>query len=219
VKRKRDLAWLKDLRVAGLAVTCLVAGFLIGMLVFGRPWHLPPAWGDIPTWLAATAASIAGWIALSQLRGQQEVLRQDKADRRRAQATRIFIGRHASQGDGSARTLGTPATSPSTGHGSGITAVAPCPMSPTTSARSCPAKTFQVSMTSSPRMLAQTPFSRSAMRTTSSGSGSEAAFLRSSRIPRHLTVSKPGLGSFLHRKRMRGSGGAGGPRAHRWWWD
>ncbi len=92
VKRKRDVAWLKDLRVAGLAATCLVAGFLIGMLIFGKPWHLPPAWGDIPTWLAATAASIAGWIALSQLRGQQEVLRQDAEDRRRAQAARVFIG-------------------------------------------------------------------------------------------------------------------------------
>lgn len=25
------------------------------MLTFGKPWHLPPAWGDIPTWITAIA--------------------------------------------------------------------------------------------------------------------------------------------------------------------
>lgn len=37
-------------------------------------------------------ATTGGWIALSQLRGQQQVLRQDTEDRRRAQAARVFIG-------------------------------------------------------------------------------------------------------------------------------
>ena len=34
------------------------------MLIFGSPWHLPPAWGDIPTWIAgiATAGLLAGAI-------------------------------------------------------------------------------------------------------------------------------------------------------------
>lgn len=27
----------------------------MGMLLFGSPWHLPPAWGDIPTWISAIA--------------------------------------------------------------------------------------------------------------------------------------------------------------------
>jgi hypothetical protein len=41
------------------------------LLLFGKPWHLPPDWGDIPTWLAVLVASVGGWIALSQLRAQQ----------------------------------------------------------------------------------------------------------------------------------------------------
>jgi hypothetical protein len=27
------------------------------MLIFGSPWHLPPAWGDIPTWITAIATT------------------------------------------------------------------------------------------------------------------------------------------------------------------
>ena len=87
-----DVALLKDRRVITSAVVGLVAGFLIAALIFGKPWHLPPNWGDIPTWLAVVVATAGGWIALSQLRGQQVVLRQDAEDRRRAQAARIFVG-------------------------------------------------------------------------------------------------------------------------------
>ena len=54
--------------------------------------RLPPAWGDVPTWLAVTVGAVGGWIALSQLRSQQKVLRQATADGRRAQAARVFVG-------------------------------------------------------------------------------------------------------------------------------
>ena len=45
---------LRNERVQGAAGGVGV-GFLIGLLIFGEPWHLPPAWGDIPTWITAVA--------------------------------------------------------------------------------------------------------------------------------------------------------------------
>ena len=94
----RHVALLKDRRVIASAAVGLVAGFLIAALIFGKPSHLAPNWGDIPTWLAVGVATAGGWIALSQLRSQQsqlrdqqEDLRRDTEDRRRAQASRIFI--------------------------------------------------------------------------------------------------------------------------------
>ena len=76
---------LIDWRVRGLIGAALVAGFLIGLLVFGAPWRLPPDWGDIPTWLLVAAAAVAGWAGLDQLRilrGQiaDEVGRNKKRD-------------------------------------------------------------------------------------------------------------------------------------------
>ena len=53
--RNRDLSWLRDWHVLLISSETLFAGFLLGMLVFGSPWHLPPAWGDIPTWITAIA--------------------------------------------------------------------------------------------------------------------------------------------------------------------
>jgi hypothetical protein len=44
-----------DWRVRGAAAVGVVVGFLIGLVIFGAPWHLPPAWGDIPTWITAIA--------------------------------------------------------------------------------------------------------------------------------------------------------------------
>lgn len=67
---------LSDWRVRGLVGIALVAGFLIGLLVVGKPWHLPPDWGDIPTWLLVVAAVAAGWAGLDQLR----ILRGQVAD-------------------------------------------------------------------------------------------------------------------------------------------
>lgn len=64
MERKRDFSWLKNWRVLTLCGGCIVAGFLLGMLIFGSPWHLPPAWGDIPTWITgiATAGLLIGAI-------------------------------------------------------------------------------------------------------------------------------------------------------------
>jgi hypothetical protein len=77
--------FLGDWRVRGLIGAALVAGFLIGLVVFGEPWRLPPDWGDIPTWLLVAAAVVGGWAALDQLRilrGQiaDEVDRNKKRD-------------------------------------------------------------------------------------------------------------------------------------------
>jgi hypothetical protein len=92
VKHERDRARRNDPRVIAMAAVCLIAGFLAATLIFEKPWHLPPNWGDIPTWLAVVIAAVGGWIALSQLRSQQDVLKQDAEDRRRAQAARVFVG-------------------------------------------------------------------------------------------------------------------------------
>lgn len=73
----RDPSWLKDRRVIVLGIGCAMVGFLVALLIFGKPWHLPPDWGDIPTWLAVAVATIGGWTALSQLRQQQAVIQAD----------------------------------------------------------------------------------------------------------------------------------------------
>jgi hypothetical protein len=77
VTSQDDRSWFKDRRVILFGIGCALAGFLVGLLIFGKPFHLPPAWGDIPTWLLVLVAAIAGWIALSQLRQQQEVIEED----------------------------------------------------------------------------------------------------------------------------------------------
>ena len=64
MERKRDLSWLKDWRALILYGGCIFAGFLMGMLIFGSPWHLPPAWGDIPTWITAIATAILAIFAI-----------------------------------------------------------------------------------------------------------------------------------------------------------
>lgn len=66
----------RRLRVAvGTLLVGAAAGFLGAALLFGKPWHLPAAWGDIPTWFAAVAAIYGGYYALRQLREQQETIR------------------------------------------------------------------------------------------------------------------------------------------------
>jgi hypothetical protein len=66
--RNRDLSCLKDWRVLIVCSCCIFAGFLLGMLIFGSPWHLPPAWGDIPTWITAipTVGLLAGATVVSR---------------------------------------------------------------------------------------------------------------------------------------------------------
>jgi hypothetical protein len=72
VKWTPDVSLLKDRRVIGLSAGCLIAGFLAGMLIFGSPWHLPPNWGDIPSWLLVLLAAVGGWFTLSQLSIQRQ---------------------------------------------------------------------------------------------------------------------------------------------------
>jgi hypothetical protein len=79
---------------------------LAGLLIFRWPGHLPPAWGDIPTWISAIATiglfigaiftviySIKAFRAqaaeLAILAAQRD---RDNDERRKAQAARVFIG-------------------------------------------------------------------------------------------------------------------------------
>jgi hypothetical protein len=85
VTRWHDASWLKDWRVRALAVGCLSTGFLVGLFVFGSPWHLPPDWGDIPTWLLVVVGAAAGGIGLFQFRllvqqNEEEIRRNVKRD-------------------------------------------------------------------------------------------------------------------------------------------
>lgn len=75
--RMRSL--LRDLRVWSLVGAGVGVGFVIGLLIFGKPWHLPPAWGDIPTWISAIAtvglligAIITAQYAIKAFRAQSK---------------------------------------------------------------------------------------------------------------------------------------------------
>lgn len=81
--------WLKDARVITLTVASAVAGFLIAGLIFGKPWHLPPNWGDIPTWLATIAATTAGIVAYRVYRIEAQRDRISEWERRSAQAAKV----------------------------------------------------------------------------------------------------------------------------------
>ena|ERR1700722_10711465 len=50
----------------------------MAMLIFGKPWHLPPDWGDIPSWFLVVLAAAGGWFTLSQLVVQQQALKDQK---------------------------------------------------------------------------------------------------------------------------------------------
>ena len=86
MERKRDFSWLTNPRVLTLCVGCLFAGFLVGLLIFGSPWHLPPAWGDIPTWITAIAtvgllggAIFTAFYAFNAFREQSKAVRDQAA--------------------------------------------------------------------------------------------------------------------------------------------
>jgi hypothetical protein len=80
VDRETRFSWLKDLRVRGAIVAGVLAGFILGLLIFGEPWHLSPNFGDVPTWMLTILAAIAGWVGLDQLRILREQIAED-ADR------------------------------------------------------------------------------------------------------------------------------------------
>jgi hypothetical protein len=75
------------------------------MLIFGSPWHLSPAWGDIPTWISAIATTglLIGAIitaryaikAFSEQSREVAILAEENErqalERRRAQASQVFV--------------------------------------------------------------------------------------------------------------------------------
>jgi hypothetical protein len=75
-EREKPKALLCTGRIWGLIAISAVGGFLIGMVFFKEPWDLPPAWGDVPTWLLVGLAAAAGWIGFVQL----AILRQQITD-------------------------------------------------------------------------------------------------------------------------------------------
>ena len=84
MKRDHEGPLLRDRRVQGLIGLGVLAGFVVGLLVFGEPWHLPPAWGDVPTWLLVVLAAAAGWVGFVQL----GILRDQIAEEARRNAKR-----------------------------------------------------------------------------------------------------------------------------------
>jgi hypothetical protein len=64
MERQSVTSRFKDGRVIAVFIGCLFAGFLIGMLIFSPPWHLPLAWGDIPTWITGIATAVLAVFAI-----------------------------------------------------------------------------------------------------------------------------------------------------------
>jgi len=65
------------------------------MLIFGSPWHLPPAWGDIPTWITAIAtfgllvgAIVTAIYAIRAFRAQSQEV-SDQAEMLRVQSEQL----------------------------------------------------------------------------------------------------------------------------------
>lgn len=68
-----------------MAIAAAAIGFLIGLVVFGAPWHLPPAWGDIPSCTSAIAtvglligAIITAMYAIKAFRTQSAQLKDQR---------------------------------------------------------------------------------------------------------------------------------------------
>ena len=55
-----------------LALVSGGVGFIAATLIFQPPTGYHPDWGDFPTWFAFIAAAVVGWVALTQLRSQQD---------------------------------------------------------------------------------------------------------------------------------------------------
>jgi hypothetical protein len=82
-------AWLGDWRVRVAIAGAAFAGFIVGLLAFYKPWHLQPDLGDIPTWLAAGFAAIAGWVGFGQLRTlRDQVAKEEKRSKESEQLLR-----------------------------------------------------------------------------------------------------------------------------------
>jgi len=98
VKPSSRYGWLKDGRVIVLALVCTVAGFIAAALIFGKPWHLPPDWGDIPTWLATIAAIAAGAVAYNVYRIESRRDQVSAEERRSMQAAKVAAWYGSRQG-------------------------------------------------------------------------------------------------------------------------
>jgi hypothetical protein len=99
---RRGMWWLG---IAAFGLPGVLVGFAVGLVIFGSPLHLPPAWGDIPTWLTAafTAllavfAIVTAWYAREAFRQQSvevrdllQERRREAEERRRAQASMVFV--------------------------------------------------------------------------------------------------------------------------------
>jgi hypothetical protein len=94
---KRDLSWLRERRVLAFGIVCAAAGFLLALLIFGEPWHLPPNWGDIPTWLTVLVGAIAAWFVYGQLEQQAQAIREEF--NRNANRDKLLAGQLAELAD------------------------------------------------------------------------------------------------------------------------
>jgi hypothetical protein len=65
------------LPVCGKLGLGVAGGFLIRLLVFGEPWHLPPASDAIPTWIMAIATAVlAAFATVTAYDARQEAVSQ-----------------------------------------------------------------------------------------------------------------------------------------------
>jgi hypothetical protein len=98
VNHELNLTGVKLWHVLLLALGAAGAGVLIGMVIFGEPWHRSPDWGDAQTWILVALGAVGGGFTLrqlsmqrEQLKEQQGVLAREAEDRRRAQARLVFL--------------------------------------------------------------------------------------------------------------------------------
>jgi hypothetical protein len=78
-------------------VAGLFAGFAVGLLVSGEPWHLQSAWGDIPTWITGVFTAILAVFAIvtayyarqAFIKQSQEV--SDQAEMLKVQSDRLGL--------------------------------------------------------------------------------------------------------------------------------
>jgi hypothetical protein len=86
VKLGRIAPWFKEGR--GIAAGAgLFIGFLLAMVLFCKPWHLSPDWGDAPTWVLVFLGTLGGWATLRQLGILQRQVKEE-AERFKQEAER-----------------------------------------------------------------------------------------------------------------------------------
>jgi hypothetical protein len=81
---------LKDWRVYAFGAGCLAVGLVIGAAFYGKVWKLPPAWGDIPTWILALGAIVGSFYAVRAFTAQSQQVR-DGAELAKQQAQLLKV--------------------------------------------------------------------------------------------------------------------------------